>query len=510
MRLFKRKREERAEQGEVAFESSLLAAITKKDIVTKEMALQIPSISGCVDLIANVIAGTPLKLYEERGGKTQEVVDDQRVRLLNDDTGDTLTANEFWRAMIRDYYLGKGGYAYICRENGRYAGLHYVDEQYISVVKNSDRIFKDYDILVQGQRYKPYDFLKILRATKDGATGTPVTEENSRLIDAAYRALILERNMARRGGRKKGFLESEKRLDKESLDRLREAFARLYGGGNGYDEENFVVLNNGVKFKESTSSAVEMQLNEIKRSNADEFARIFHVSPQLVAGAAGEGDMSTLANLAAVPLMTTIQCALNRDLLLEKEKSIRYWAFDTKELLKGNIKERFEAYKLALDANFMQIDEVRYKEDLPELGMTWVKLGLQDVLYDPKTQRIYTPNTNQMNSMEVSDSALLNAGEDDILEARGNDKHDPKNGRFAPKGGGEKGGKTKYAPSKQRNSAPVQLSPKKYAKLCGILGTEYPGAKDGDIRKIRNGKQEYLVRADGHGGFVTLSVRKYK
>lgn len=66
--------------------------------------------------------------------------------------------------------------------------------------------------------------------------------------------------------------------------------------------------------------------------------------------------------------MTAIQCALNRDFLLEREKGAYYWAFDTKELLKGDMKERFDAYKTALDANFMQIDEVRYAEDLEPLG----------------------------------------------------------------------------------------------------------------------------------------------
>lgn len=104
--------------------------------------------------------------------------------------------------------------------------------------------------------------------------------------------------------------------------------------------------------------------------------------------------------MAAIPLMVSIQCALNRDFLLEKEKGVYYWAFDTKELLKGDMKERFDAYKTALDANFMQIDEVRYAEDLEPLGLSWVKLGLQDVLYDPKTKRIYTPNTNKTSTME--------------------------------------------------------------------------------------------------------------
>lgn len=40
-----------------------------------------------------------------------------------------------------------------------------------------------------------------------------------------------------------------------------------------------------------------------------------------------------------------------------------------------------------------------YQEDLAPLGLSWIRLGLQDVLYDPKTKRIYTPNTGQVSVM---------------------------------------------------------------------------------------------------------------
>lgn len=49
--------------------------------------------------------------------------------------------------------------------------------------------------------------------------------------------------------------------------------------------------------------------------------------------------------------------------------------------------KRFQAYRLAVESNIMQIDEVRYREDLPKLGLDFIKLGLQDVLYDPKTKQ---------------------------------------------------------------------------------------------------------------------------
>ena len=81
--------------------------------------------------------------------------------------------------------------------------------------------------------------------------------------------------------------------------------------------------------------------------------------------------------------------------MLETEKDSYYFAFDTKELTRGNIKERYEAYEIGLKNNFLQADEVRDKEDLEALGIDWIKLGLDNVLYNPKTKEIYTPNTNE-------------------------------------------------------------------------------------------------------------------
>ena len=35
------------------------------------------------------------------------------------------------------------------------------------------------------------------------------------------------------------------------------------------------------------------------------------------------------------------------------------------------------------------------KENLPPLGLDFIRLGLQDVLYDPETKQFYMPNMNQ-------------------------------------------------------------------------------------------------------------------
>lgn len=96
-----------------------------------------------------------------------------------------------------------------------------------------------------------------------------------------------------------------------------------------------------------------------------------------------------------MPVIRAFETALNQGLLLESERHRHYLAFDTTELLKGDILKRYQAYQIGLANNFLQTDEVRYKEDLKPLGFNFIRLGLQDVLLDPKTNTIYTPNTNQ-------------------------------------------------------------------------------------------------------------------
>ncbi len=91
-----------------------------------------------------------------------------------------------------------------------------------------------------------------------------------------------------------------------------------------------------------------------------------------------------------------------------------------------------------------------------------------------------------------------------------NPHHDPSNGRFTNGGGSGKIGKTKYAPSPQRSRGGIQLKPKTYARLTGILNTRYPGLPAGEIRTIRSASRQYTVKADGYGGFITLQTFKIK
>lgn len=380
----------------------LLKALISGEAITREKALTLPAVSGAVDFICNSIASMPVKLYKYKDGTVEEQDKDSRVRLLNGDTGDTLDAFQMKKAMVEDYLLGKGGYCYIEKSRNDVVALRYVEERFICILKNFKPIFKDFVVLVEGKEFAPYEFIKLLRNTKDGASGIGVTVEVSKALETAYQTLLYQLGLVQSGGNKKGFLKSTRKLGQDEINILKAAWSNMYAN----NEENVVVLNNGLEFQEASNSSVEMQLNESKKTLMNEINDLFHIYPD---------DFDRTFKEAIYPIVKAFETALNRDLLLEKEKKHYFFEFDVKEIIRASLKERYESYKLAKETGFMTLNEIRRAENMDYIdGLDVVNVGLGAVLYDTNTHTYYTPNTDSQTSLDGEDNIVED--EDKMLE----------------------------------------------------------------------------------------------
>ena len=405
MRFFKKREKRAADTSDPNVEAVLFDMLLRAglaiDNVSRSMACNVATLEGCVELISNTIAMIPIKLYKKENGEIREIEDDIRLKILNDDTGDTLNAFDFKKALIQDYLLVGNGYAYINKQGTKIKSLHYVKAEELSINRNVDPIFKDYDILVNGKTYKPYQFLKVLRSSRDGSTGTGIIESNPILLSVAYNSLRYENILAKTGGNKKGFINSEKQLDQAAIDILKEQWNKMYSGNS----QNCVVLNKGLTFQESAATPTEMQMNENKVTNGDEICKILNIPPSIITGdgKANTNDYEKMVKIAILPAVTSFITCLNRDLLLEREKESFYFAPDLKELLKGDLEKRFKAYEIAIRNKILGVNEVRYEEDKPPIEALndIVVLGLNDVLYNTRTGQVYTPNTDKKTDMNL-------------------------------------------------------------------------------------------------------------
>ena len=386
----------------VELDDVILRALLNGEEITKEKALTLPPVSSAVDLISGIIASMPVKLYKYKQGKVTEVEGDTRTKLLNSDTADTLTAYSLKKNLVQDYLLDKGGYAVIRRNRNEVTGLFYVDPVYVCPFINADPVYKYVTFLIGTKNLYNFDVIKLLRNTKDGARGKGLVDEISKALETAYKTLTYQLGLVKTGGNKKGFLQSEKKLDQEAIDKLKEAWRNLYQNNT----ENVVVLNNGLKFQESSNSSVEMQLNESKKTLKDEINSVFHI----------HDDFYQTFKEAIYPIIKAFESELNSVLLLENEKRYMFFEFDVKEILRANLKERYEAYGKALKDGWKTINEVRKEENMNDIeGMDVLSLGLGDVLYDVQTGQYYTPNTGQVASSSQSVTKPTEGGEDNAV-----------------------------------------------------------------------------------------------
>ena len=387
-----RKRDEPVVPTEELVNDVLLKAMLKGEKIDKEKALSLPAVSSAVDRICNTVAMIPIKLYKETIDETtgkkkvEEVKNDPRTKMLNVETGDTLDAFQTKKAWVQDYLLDKGGYLFIEKSKNKFKSLRYVDATNVTINTNFDPIFKDITYMVQGKTYETFNFITILRSTKNGGSGRSVISEVSSAIENAYQTLLYELGLVKTGGAKKGFITSQRRLGEKEINLLKQAWANLYSNKS----DNAIVLNEGMDFKEGSSTSVELQLNERKKTLQDEIDNIFHNKPVF----------DDFMKEAIMPILCAIKTALNKDFLLEKEKESFYFEFDTREITRGNIKERYEAYKVASETGWISKNEIRYLEDYDSIeGLDVITLNLANVVFDINTGKYYTPNTNAIVDM---------------------------------------------------------------------------------------------------------------
>lgn len=394
----KRAKEEKA-INESRVDDILLRAIMGGSEITKAEALTLPAVSSAVDFISGTVAMLPIKLYSyeknEKGFFETKAIsdnDDVRIRLLNDDTGDSLDGYQFKKAMVTDYLLGKGGFAFIKKSLNKIESLHYVDERRVSVIDlSASAIHKDYKIMVDGLSYHPFDFIKLLRNTQDGKRGNGLLNEISKALETAYHMLKYQLGLCKTGGNKRGFLTSKKQLAKEQLETLKKAWQDLYSNA----ENNVIVLNEGMEFKEASNTSVEMQLNQTKINLNAEINNAFHI----------ESDYDVTIKKAINPILKAFETAINRVLLLEREKGKLFFKIDTTDLVKGSILDRYNAYKTAKEIGFMTINEMRDKEALNKIsGMDIIPMSLGDVFYDIDSGSYYTPNTGDKTDLKNTNS----------------------------------------------------------------------------------------------------------
>lgn len=360
--------------------------------VTRQQALSVPAVASALFLISGIIAGIPIKLYRREGKQITEVSDDPRIKLLNVETNAVLGAFETKQSMLNDLIMEGSCYCYIGKNGNKAESLHYVPNYRVAVIDNGKLINRQVSYLIDGQRYDDFNLVRAVRNSTDGVRGRGLLDDNSMQISSMYNALVYENGVISKGVRK-GFLKSEGRLTVKALEALKRAWRYMT---SKLGQSDVIVLNKGITFESADSTAVENQLNESKQTNADLVYKLFGFTDKTFTD---EKAFNIFVKTTIMPIVNCFTESINRALLLEDEKGTYYFSLDMNDLQKADMLTRFNAYKTALDSNWISADEIRQREDLSPMGIDFVSMNLANVFYYPKDKKVYTPNTGILSDL---------------------------------------------------------------------------------------------------------------
>lgn len=368
-----------------------------KTTITRSMAMQIPALKAGICYIADLVSSLEIKLYKEVDGKVETISDDYRLRLLNDETGDLLNSFQMKQSLVRDFILAGNGYLYINKDGNSIVSLHYIKPSLVSVVPGVNPIFKDGKLFVDGEEYESYDFVIFAQNTQDGLTGKGLLDESRDLLELAYNTLAFANNNIKAGGIKRGVVKSTKKLSQEAMTFLKKSWGELYDNTSNKNNK-VIILNDGLDFQELSQTSIELQVLENRKVNDNDILNLIKIPLNILNGTATEQQYNNFIKITIIPILEQLESAFNAALLFESEKQNKYYfAFETKDLLKGSAKERFETYKTAIEAGVITQNEARFMENYDSLeGLDNIKMSLGHVLYNPGNKEYYVPNTGQV------------------------------------------------------------------------------------------------------------------
>lgn len=382
------KREKRSTENDVIADVlNGLSPLVNSKTISRKQAMSIPVVTKSVNWIASAIASLPIKMYRRTDKGYIEIYDDYRLPLLNNYSGNCMTANDLKRQVIVDLLLEGNGYAYISKLGNKIDKLSYIPTSKLTYTESVDNIDKIVNVWVDGKQVQDYNVFRLVNNTKNGMSGVGFISDCQDLLSTILSSLQYENNSISSGVRR-GFLKSKSKLDKDKMDELKQAWKRL----TSPSQSDVLVLNAGIEFEDASNTATESQLSQNKTINMHQVLAYFGLPTNFFECANSDAYL-TAVRIAVIPIVKQLVNALNNYLLLESEKQDLKFDIDTSEILRINANERYNAYQTGLNSGILTIDEVRRMENLPVLDMQYLKLGLGDVLYNIKDGKIFVPNT---------------------------------------------------------------------------------------------------------------------
>lgn len=358
--------------------SFLFGPTSAGKIVDERTSLTQTAVYACVRILSESIGSIPLHVYsyKEDGGKEKDR-NHPLYRLLHDEPNKEMTSFIFRETMMCHLLLWGNAYAQIVR-NGRnqVIALYPLQPSKVEVNRNSagelEYIYqKDRDEYgrIEKIRLRKEEVLHIPGLGFDGLVGYSPIAMAKNAIGMALATEEYGATFFSNGANPGGILEHPGIV--KDPDKLRESWQAQFSKSNA---NKIAVLEEGMKFTPMSIPPDQAQFLETRKFQINEIARIFRIPPHMI----GDLEKSSFSNIEQQslefvkytldPWVVRWEQALQKTLLLEKEKDKYLIKFNLDGLLRGDYQSRMNGYAIGRQNGWMSANDIRELENLNKIS----------------------------------------------------------------------------------------------------------------------------------------------
>ena len=362
------------------------------DAVTRESAMKLTTVFGCVSLLAGTLGTLPVRVVQKGASKGSEILTDHPAHyLVHLDPHPLFSAEVFFEGLFALAFLDGNAYAEIMRDGrGKAIGLRPLFDAVVKPWLRGGRAA--YQITEDGKTYgRDQDDILHFRAsaTLKGLEALSPLKCFGRSIGIGLDADEYARRFYKQGGTPSGYITYDGKVDEKVADEVRQYWMRKMAGVQ--NSHLPAVLAEGGKFVSLMTDPETAQLFQSRSFQVLDLARAYGVPPHLI----GETEKSTSWGtgidaqtgqfyiLGLRKHVKRFESELSRKLLTRKERLSGVGIkFNLDSLLRADIGARYEMNKIALGGTqhpgWKSQNEIRKQEGDAQLD-------------DPEADKVFRP-----------------------------------------------------------------------------------------------------------------------
>jgi HK97 family phage portal protein len=328
----------------------------------------------CVALRSEILASVPLFLFRRTPDGGRERADDNPLYdVLHSIANPLQSAFEAREYMVRALDLFGNAFARIERNaRGQVTALHpfLVGDCTVERLPNGRLRYQAFngkrtEVLLQEEVFH------LRGPTRDGVLGwSPIAIARGALQLAVGQSQTAQ-SLSDNALRPSAALTYPMAMTELQKDVARQGMQNLYAGAANAGRT--VIVDAGAKFEKLSFSPEDSQFLEQRKLSNEDVARIFGCPPTSV----GLTDKATYSNTEQEarslvancigPLAARIEAAAMRCLLTDASRRVYYIEHDLDGLLRGDIKSRFDAYRVGRESGVFSANDIRRLENMPPI-----------------------------------------------------------------------------------------------------------------------------------------------